>query len=103
MAVFRSKWGYHPCDYEPFKLLKKLNGLYAKSRRRVADWQRWFRKKPANRVMRQPVCNEQGQKIGSRPVAPRPEPKLSSLFCRRGKVPGRWSDAGEWLEQERLV
>ena len=31
-TVYKSRWGYHPCDYETFLKLKELNKLFEKSK-----------------------------------------------------------------------
>jgi hypothetical protein len=86
MHVYQSRWGYHPCDFETCQRLKKLNALYEQARRTCADWQRWARKAPANRVIRRWLRDESGRKVGSEVIGPRPEPKLSLLFCTRSFV-----------------
>lgn len=86
MNAFQSRWGFHPCDYETYLLLKQLNGLCEQARAAYADWQRWARKQPQNRVIRQQQRNENGQRIGSTVVGPRPEPALSALFCTRTRI-----------------
>jgi hypothetical protein len=83
MAVYQSRWGYHPCDYETYLLLKWLNGLFLRALRLYAAWQRWARKMPHNRVVRQTLRDDAGRKFGSRVVGPQPEPPLCPMFCRK--------------------
>jgi hypothetical protein len=86
MNVFRSRWGYHPCDYETYLLLKKLNGCYEAALRAFAVWQRWARKEPQNRVQHRRVRNDKGQTIRTEVIGPLPEPRLSALFCTKARV-----------------
>jgi hypothetical protein len=82
----QSRWGWHPCDYETYRLLKWLHACCVKARRDFAAWQRWRRKQPHNRVVREWIRDEQGRRIGSRVVGPRPEPPLCPIFCVRAHV-----------------
>ena len=79
----RSRWGWHPCDYQTYLLLKGLNSLCERARRQYAAWQRWRRKMPHNRVVRRKVKDDQGRAIGTEVIGPRPEPELPALFCTR--------------------
>src|SRR5262249_45094399 len=82
----RSKWGFHPCDYQTYLLLKELNRLYEKAIRAYAAWRRWARKQPQNRVVRRWLRTAQGQRIGCEVVGPLLEPRLSRLFCTKTEV-----------------
>lgn len=82
----RSKWGWHPCDYQTFLLLKELHRAYWQALRRYAEWRRWARKQPQNRVIRRKIVDSSGRKIGSEVIGPRPEPPLHPLFCVRQPV-----------------
>jgi hypothetical protein len=82
-TAHRSRWGWHPCDYQTYLLLKGLNALCEKARRQHAAWQRWRRKLPHNRVIRRKVKDDQGRVIGREVVGPRPEPPLPAPFCTR--------------------
>jgi hypothetical protein len=98
-----SKWGWHPCDYGTYRLLKELNRLCEMERRQHAAWQRWQRKLPHNRVVRRAVLDKEGNKVGALVVGPRPEPPIGSVFCRRTQVLTRWSEDGRPLETGRWV
>jgi hypothetical protein len=91
----RSRWGWHPCDYETYLLLKELNALCEKARRQYAAWQRWRRKLPHNRVTRRKIVDGQGRVIGREVVGPRPEPALPALFCTRYQAVSRGQSAGQ--------
>jgi len=55
--VFKSKWGYHPCDQETYFKLKKLNAMFFRAQQKAATWHRWNRKDPKNRKGKEPeVC-----------------------------------------------
>jgi hypothetical protein len=88
----RSKWGWHPCDYETYRLLKALNRLCERARRQCAAWHRWRRKLPHNRVLRRAVVDGHGNKVGVEVVGPRPEPELTPPFCARRQA---WTRRGE--------
>ena len=45
---FRSRWGYHPCNYEFYLKLKFLRKHYWIALRQFHQWHRWFRKEPQN-------------------------------------------------------
>jgi hypothetical protein len=102
MAV-RSKWGWHPCDYATFALLKRLHTAYWRALRQHATWKRWQRKMPHNRVLRRRIRDEQGRKIGMEIVGPWPEPPLPALFCTRRQVLTYWSEDGKPLPQGRMT
>jgi hypothetical protein len=72
-------------------MLKELNKLWLKARRRATAWKRWHRKLPHNRVRRARLRDEQGRPIGHGPPEPLPEPALPASFCRKVQLPsGRW-------------
>ena len=98
-----SKWGWHPCDYQTYRLLKELHRLCERARRQFAAWQRWRRKLPHNRVLRRTVVNETGVKIGVEVVGPRPEPELPPLFCVPRRMLTYWSEDGRPLKTGRPV
>jgi hypothetical protein len=81
--MFRSRWGFHPCDYQTYRKLKFLNQVYVQAVRRAHAWARWKRKDPHNRVMRRRIRNEKGQTIGYEPPVPRPEPKICFVFSQK--------------------
>lgn len=95
----RSRWGWYPCDYQTFQLLKKLNARCTRAQRDYAAWRRWQRKKPSNRVLREKIVDDQGCKVGSQVVGPRPEPPLDPLFCTRQKVVQYRGAGGQQLRE----
>src|SRR5262245_65518005 len=95
----QSRWGWHPCDYATFLLLKQLNARYEKALRLFSAWKRWQRKMPRNRVIRETIRDGRGRKIGSRIIGVCPEPRLDPLFCTRQKVVRHWSSAGQHLRE----
>jgi hypothetical protein len=101
--MFQSKWGWHPCDWATFRLLKKLNAACEAARRRFAAWQRWRRKMPHNRVIRRWLRDAEGRRIGCEIVGPLPEPVLPALFCLRRQVQSFWGEDGRPLAEGRLV
>src|SRR5262245_16124566 len=55
MTTFKSRWGFHPCDYPLYLKLKRIAKGYWQARRKVAAHQRWAGKKPHNRHGPEPV------------------------------------------------
>ncbi len=101
--AFRSRWGWHPCDYATFALLKRLNAAYWRALRHYATWRRWHRKMPHNRVLWRRVRDEQGRKVGTEVMGPWPEPPLPALFCTRRQVLTYWGAGGKPLKEGRLT
>ena len=84
-GIYRSRWGYHPVDYDTYRMIKKLAGYYWKA---VSQWKthrRWERKAPQNRVIRRTIynseCRATRQKIGTEVVGPLKEPRTSNVFA----------------------
>jgi hypothetical protein len=98
-----ARWGWYPCDYETYRLLKALNRLCEQAQRQYAAWQRWRRKAPHNRVLRRAVVDDGGNKVGTEVVGPSSEPVLPPLFCFRRQVWTNWSEDGRPLKAARLV
>jgi hypothetical protein len=101
--IHSSRWGWHPCDYATFRLLKRLHRACEEARRQFAAWRRWRRKMPHNRVVGRWLRDEQGRRIGFEIVGPLPEPTLSPLFCLRKLTPSFWSADSKPLQEARLV
>jgi hypothetical protein len=103
MTAVPSRWGFHPCDYVTFRLLKKLHGFYWRALRQHAAWQRWARKKPHNRVIRHKIRNEEGHVVRREVVGPMPEPVLCPVFCVRDKIKTHVDEEGNYLPEGRFV
>jgi hypothetical protein len=101
--AFRTKWGWHPCDYATFALLKRLHAAYWRALRQYSTWRRWRRKMPHNRVLRRRIRDEQGRNVGVTVVGPWPEPPLPPLFCVRRRVLTYWGEDGRPLKEGRLT
>ena len=99
----RSRWGWHPCDYETYLLLKQLNARCERALRRHGEWRRWRRKQPHNRLLREPVVDGKGNRVGSRVVGPKPESVLDPLFCVRRQVRTFRGPDGKPLTEARWV
>jgi len=99
--AFQSRWGWHPCDYETFVLLKRLYAAHLRALRRYAAWERWRRNQPQNRVIRRRVVDHSGRKVGAEVLGPRPEPPLPRLFCVRRQVVTYWGEDGRPLKEGR--
>src|SRR5262245_13286366 len=83
IVAHTSRWGHHPCDRETFLLLKRLYCHWRKALHGYHVSQRWQRKEPQNRVVRQVIRNHRGQRVGTVVVGPRAEPLLCPVFTRR--------------------
>jgi hypothetical protein len=81
--TFRSRWGFHPCDYATYRKLKVLNLVYQRAVHLAHAWERWHRKAPHNRVRRRRLRDGQGQTIGYADPVPLAEPPLCPLFSRK--------------------
>jgi hypothetical protein len=84
--VTKSRFGFHPCDYQTYRKLKTLYKRFWQTKHAVSAWQRWNNKLPKNRVIRKWIRDEQGRKIGFEVVGKRPEPKFCPLFMLRKGV-----------------
>jgi hypothetical protein len=54
-TLFKSRWGFHPCDYEFFLKLKRLHRWYWQTVYDYHRWHRWWRKEPQNRIGPEPT------------------------------------------------
>ena len=54
-TVFKSRWGFHPCDYKLFLQLKRLHKWYWQAVYDFHHWHRWWRKEEQNRIGPQPT------------------------------------------------
>ena len=91
--VFKSRWGFHPCNYETYLKLKEISKYYYKARAMLYDYVRWERKDPQNRIIRKWIRDDQGHKCGFEVVGPKPEPKVCPLFMRKGEDKRFWCPA----------
>lgn len=85
--VYRSRWGFHPCSRATFLKLKAIHKAYWQAVRAHADWKRWHRKEPQNRIIREYLRDSQGRKCGVVSTRPRPEPQWCPVFPAK-KWPG---------------
>jgi hypothetical protein len=53
--TYRSRWGYHPCDYATYLKLRLLHKAYFEGLKLLARWRRWRAKRPHNRKGPEPV------------------------------------------------
>lgn len=95
--AYKTKWGHVAYNYEDYLKLKKLNALYHKAFTQANQWKRWVRKAPHNRVLRRTIRDDQGRKIGSEVLGPRPEPPTSDMFSKKLVTPDRMP-IGRWFE-----
>lgn len=93
--VFRSRWGFHPCDYETYQSLRRLRFLWFRTLRRLAAWHRWNRKRPHNRVLWRRVRVD-GRPVGWERAAPWNEPAVPAFMVEQ-----RWGErslAHGWVD-----
>lgn len=90
MSAFESRWGFHSCDYETFKKLKKLHKHYWKAVRGLAAWFRWDRKQPQNRILTKRLKDASGRVTGREVIGPWEEPKYCTVF-------GQPTEKRDWL------
>jgi hypothetical protein len=64
----RSRWGYHPCDYETFLKLRRVHKAYHEGLRLLARWRRWRAKMPHNRRGPEPAVPGVIRKVCAAPV-----------------------------------
>jgi hypothetical protein len=93
----QSRWGYHPCSYEDFMLLRALYRRFVEARRNYHRWVRWDRKQPQNRVRRKSRYDALGRRCGRDVIGPMPEPPLDPLFiiCEVGIPSLKFQDVEE--------
>ena len=73
--TYKSRWGFHPCNYELFLKLKRLHAWYWQTVYDFHRWHRWWRKEPQNRVGAEPTFSTVfvEDKIWFKPVSVRGE------------------------------
>lgn len=105
--MFRSRWGFHPCDYQTYRKLKILNQVYWQAIRLAHAWARWHRKAPHNRVMHRQIRNDKGQTIGYEPPVALPEPKICPVFSQKvfeqRHVDKQGNFSREGFQEEKVV
>ena len=84
ISTFKSRWGYHPCDYATYLLLKKLAQYERRAYAQYRTWQRWKRKAPQNRVHKEYLRNDKNQRIGTKIIGPSTEPQWASTYWLDG-------------------
>lgn len=74
-AVHKSRWGYHPCDYQTFLLIRKIHKAYRKAQRQGGSLKRWLRKQPQNRVSYPRERDSFGRWVRNKCADPTPVPR----------------------------
>lgn len=118
----KSRWGYHPCDYQTYVKLRKLHKLMWRMMRQLGRYRSWDRKLPQNQGPEPKVCPvayELGLKIDPythkiypnqdlradylRARYPQPEPVVSfqgkSDWMRYNDLDKLLSAADEWFAE----
>jgi hypothetical protein len=87
-VTFKSRHGYHNCDYQTWLKLRHLRKCLFQAIRAKAAWERWYGKEPQNRVRRHKIRDDQGRVIGYGPnPEPIPEPKVEPPFLQKNRIP----------------
>lgn len=73
-TTYQSKWGFHACDRETYKKIKRIRHLIEKCQSRNNRFRWFWRKAPQNRVIK----TDRGTIR-----TPMTEPKLFELFYRK--------------------
>ena len=101
-TTFKSRFGYHPCDYALYLKLKRVHKGYYEALRQVAAHRRWARKKPHNRNGPEPVVAAVYRELHGCPkiVAdyhdarrPQPSPELVRPLRLPAERIARWAEA----------
>lgn len=66
--VHKSRWGFHPCDYETFRKLRRVHKAYHEGLRLLARWRRWTAKRPHNRRGPEPAVPAVMRKVCASPI-----------------------------------
>src|SRR4051794_10774990 len=64
VAVFQSRWGFHPCSYEDFQRFRVLHWRTWCWMKMAMIHHRWERKHPDNRHGPEPILCEGQRKLG---------------------------------------
>lgn len=87
VPTFKSRWGWLPCCYNTYVMLKRLHRIGFHALRQFHALKRWQRKLPRNRVIRMYRYNHKGQKIAATIVGSQPEPLVHPVFATRVELP----------------
>jgi hypothetical protein len=101
--TFRSRWGFHPCDYATYRKLKLLHLVYMRAVRLAHAWDRWNRKAAHNRVRRPRLRDTSGRTIGYGAPTPLAEPLLCPLFSRKVQERRFVDPSGQCIREGFLV
>lgn len=81
--VHEGKYGFYPCDWATYRKLKELNMAYDRALHLKAQWERWDRKEPQNRVIRAKIKDSADRVVGYQVAVPMAEPEICPVFCRK--------------------
>ena len=66
--TYRSRWGYHPCNYETYDKLRRVHKAYYEGLRVLSRWRRWRAKLPHNRRGPEPFVAYGVRQICASPI-----------------------------------
>lgn len=77
----QGRLGFYPCDRETYLKIKRLNRYWLEALRLQAKWERWERKLPKNRVLKEKQGKRMVTVLGTdgKPQM-QPEPQRCPLF-----------------------
>src|SRR5262249_41336028 len=68
VTTCKSRWGFHPCNYETYLKLRRLHKAFWEGRRLLARWQRWSARLPKNRAGPEPAVPAVYREVCASPV-----------------------------------
>lgn len=69
MTTYKSRWGFHPCNFETYRKLRRLHKAFWEGRRLLARYARWNAKLPKNRTQPEPKVPAVYREVCAAPVA----------------------------------
>jgi hypothetical protein len=96
-GIFRSRWGYHPCDWNAWIRIKRLRFLWFLTVRRLAAWRRWNNKLPHNRVIWRRIRGDDSRPVAWEKIGALAEPRVAEFMVREEW--GRRQMAHSWIEE----
>jgi hypothetical protein len=68
VTTYRSRWGFHPCNYATYLKLRRLHKAFWEGRRLLARWQRWSARLPQNRTGAEPMVPAVYREVCASPI-----------------------------------
>ena len=81
LKVTKTHYGYFVCDKNEYKKIKRLYNYYQKAVQQAVNWNRWYAKKPENRIFQ--IKEQVDGKTIVKLVLFKPEPTLIPIFNKK--------------------